>query len=183
MAFPKSAAPNWKPRMPETKSYWSPERKYGLRLPVPLESVLITRSIKSIPQETGGVLVGYYTENLRCAVATDASGPPPDSQAGRTWFHRGTRGLDSWLDRLWSEKGHYFIGEWHCHMGTVSSPSPTDYFQLREIAFSTEYQCAIPLLLIVCDLHTRPRVRAYVFAEGGRLVELTLEDSFCGCSY
>ena len=175
MGAPGSDAHNCSQSMPEPKRYWSSERGYGLILPASVERSIIYHSAESIPCETGGVLVGYYTEDLSCAVATGSSKAPADSQSGKTWFIRGTYGLSRWLDRLWRAEGHYFIGEWHCHPEPVRPPSPTDLYQLREIASSPAYQCAVPLLVIVSAPATTPQINPYVLAKSGRVLNLRLE--------
>ncbi len=70
---------------------------------------------QSALNETGSILVGSYTDTLDCAEVIAASTAPSDSQKGRTWFHRGTKGLQRWLGMLWQHKRTYYLGEWHFH--------------------------------------------------------------------
>ncbi len=129
------------------------------------------------PAETGGILVGRYNDALNCAVVTDASERPPDSRSGRTWLLRGTAGLQSWLDRLWSSsKRRYYLGEWHFHPGGAPEPSPTDIEQMGKIARSPSYECPEPVLLLVGGAaEKRSDVRVYVFlSKGGRAAPVEL---------
>lgn len=101
------------------------------------------------PLETGGVLIGYYTEALDEAVVTDALGPPSDSRFRPCSFLRGVRGLATLLRRLWRRTPRrYYLGEWHLHPNASPSPSLRDRAQMQEIA-AGDYNCSDPILLIV----------------------------------
>lgn len=131
----------------------------------------------SAPEETGGILVGFYTNTLDCGVVTDISERPPDSSSGRDWFMRGTVGLQGWLDRLWRRrKRRYYLGEWHFHPGGTAEPSSMDTEQMTKISRSVSYKCPEPMLLLVggsgddCS-----DVRVYVFiAKNGRVAPTEL---------
>jgi len=98
--------------------------------------------------ETGGIVVGNYSQSHEVALIWDVSGPPHDSKSGATWFQRGVRGLQAWLHRLWN-KNHYYLGEWHFHPGGRPIPSDTDLRQIKEISDSADYRCPEPVLIIV----------------------------------
>jgi hypothetical protein len=70
--------------------FWSVDRRFGLRVSEQGLDGLRTQCREVEDCETGGILVGYYTESLDCAVVTAVSRPPRDSSAGPTWFYRGT---------------------------------------------------------------------------------------------
>lgn len=128
--------------------------------------------------ETGGILVGVYTEELDCAIVTGVSGPPRDSRGGPAWFIRGVYGLQRWLDGLWKKERHYFLGDWHFHPGAVPEPSAQDIRQTEEIALSPKYMCPEPILLIVGGdppevLH--PGAFVYVIGKGIIPLPRTLE--------
>ncbi|WP_420714962.1 Mov34/MPN/PAD-1 family protein [Corallococcus sp. bb12-1] len=99
--------------------------------------------------ETGGILVGRYSEALDCAQVRRVSDPPSDSARGRTWFERGTQGLQAWIDRCWSSDRDHYLGEWHFHPFAAPTPSGPDIRQLKAIAHAPGYGCPEPLLLIV----------------------------------
>lgn len=73
--------------------FWSDSPVFGLKIESDTLARILESCRLSAPEETGGILVGYYTDALDCAVVTDASERPPDSKSGRTWFARGTIGL------------------------------------------------------------------------------------------
>jgi integrative and conjugative element protein (TIGR02256 family) len=99
--------------------------------------------------ETGGVLIGYYTEDSITAVVTEVTGPPKDSKRGHSWFVRGFDGLKALLARRWKQptKQHY-LGEWHYHPAVHVEPSEEDRQQLIKIAQDSAYACKEPLMII-----------------------------------
>src|SRR5438874_5552195 len=84
-------------RMPDL-DFWSNDRSFGLHVgEEPMWNILWLCG-RSGSCETGGILVGHYTDAHNCAVVTAVSGPTADSNSGKTTFYRGTRGLQKWLD-------------------------------------------------------------------------------------
>lgn len=121
--------------------------------------------------ETGGVLVGSYTEGHTFATVTDAWPAAEDSKSGKTWFLRGVRGLNQALRRLWDAGSGYYLGEWHYHPGGSPFPSVPDIEQMSAISTSAQYACPEPLLLIVGGLPDEFTVRVYVFPAAGPCLE------------
>lgn len=111
--------------------------------------------------ETGGIIIGYYTDTDNVAVVTNITGPPPDSQSGRTWFKRGVQGLKKVLHDSWRQD-EFYIGEWHFHpLGSVS-PSGQDYKQMNEIAASKKYHCPEPVMIIIAGSFNQYVVQPYL---------------------
>jgi integrative and conjugative element protein (TIGR02256 family) len=153
--------------------FWSEDRRFGLTID-DRELLQITGICsRANAKETGGILVGLYTEALNCAMVTAISDAPPDSRIGRHWFDRGVAGLQRWLNKLWFKKRHYYLGEWHLHPNGLPNPSQTDIDQMKAIATSSEYRCPEPILLIVGgSLTSRWKMKAFVFTNGERFIEL-----------
>lgn len=153
--------------------FWSRDRKFGLSLK---ESVLlegINEYVDSTSQETGGILVGYYTPAHDCAVVTALSGPPEDSVRGPRLFERGTKGIQRWISRLWREKRHFYLGEWHFHPGGEPVPSPDDVEQMQNLSKDKKLKCPEPVLLIVAGTFKGGwTTNAYVFPEDQERVSL-----------
>jgi integrative and conjugative element protein (TIGR02256 family) len=149
------------------KLYQTQDRKYGCQL----SNVAIQRMLRLCQQsrntETGGVLVGYYTQDYSYAVVTEVSSAPIDSRSGPTWFQRGIVGIQVWLNSLWKQRQpQYYLGEWHFHPGSTPQPSSTDIAQMKNIAASKQYQCPEPLLIIIGG--TPPNnwsIRVFVFSD------------------
>lgn len=100
-------------------------------------------------KETGGILIGRYTNDYSTATIMEASEPPQDSRTGATWFNRGVAGLRQLLARRWRASSRsYYLGEWHYHPARVIVPSGEDWAQMASIAEGHEYKCREPILLI-----------------------------------
>ncbi len=164
-------------RKPTTNGleFWSDDHRFGLRIFNREVSELLRICADSGSMEAGGILVGFYTARHDCAVVRAISGPPSDSQRGRTWFHRGVHGLQEWLDRYWYVSRHYYLGEWHFHSHGSPLPSQSDVWQLKCIANSALYKCPEPVLLITGgDPLVGWTAGAYVFPRGEKPIQLSM---------
>ena len=133
--------------------------------------------------ETGGILVGRYTPKHDTAIVTDASGPPPDSNRQSRVFFRGIKGLQRLLNRLWFDKGEYYLGEWHFHPWAPANASGTDKDQLRKYSQDELLQCPEPIMLIIGgDPSAEWMLKAYISprCEEVREMEPVNEDSALG---
>lgn len=134
---------------------WTAQDLFGVRISQAVVDRMISCCLASHPLETGGILVGRYISGGDCADVVTASGPPVDSKRGATWFIRGTRHLQRWLNHLWREREQHYLGEWHYHPSACSQPSGQDKDQIRKIAKNMKARCPEPLLIIIggdtCD--------------------------------
>ncbi|MFP3939770.1 MAG: Mov34/MPN/PAD-1 family protein [Thermoanaerobaculia bacterium] len=134
----------------------------------------------SLPNETGGVLIGYYTRSRRTAVVESATLPSPDSEASRTRFYRGVVGLQRLLARFWRrppEERRYYLGEWHVHPGGASVPSQHDHAQMLEIARSENYQCPEAILVLLGgDLTSGGSLAIWIFRREEAPIRLRQEN-------
>lgn len=124
--------------------------------------------------ETGGILIGRYSDDLAVAIVREATPPPTDSKRGRSWFVRGVSGLRQMLGNRWQAKERtFYVGEWHFHPANHVEPSANDFAQMIEIGRAREYDCKEPLLLILCaSKHEGQRIfRAFVCQAEGALME------------
>lgn len=144
--------------------FWSDDCRFGLRVFVEQTSQILRLCIDAKGNEVGGVLAGFYTVAHDCAVVKAISSLPADSRSGKTWFNRGVRGLQVWLDLLWHRQRYYYLGEWHFHPNGVPVPSQVDAEQMKGIACSERYRCPEPVLLIIGgDPLADWTAKAYVF--------------------
>jgi len=167
--------PLWKP-VPSDRSFQSDDGRFGLTIGRSELKKILRYSLAAGRLETGGILVGHYSQHHDVAFVGDVSGPPRDSKSGVTWFHRGIQGLQTWLNGLWS-KDSYYLGEWHFHPGGRPAASGIDLRQIKEISEAPAYLCPEPLLIIVGG--TMPaswEVAAYVSPRNCSLVELKQMD-------
>jgi integrative and conjugative element protein (TIGR02256 family) len=128
---------------------------------------------KSANQETGGILIGYYSDDNRTAIICEATPPPNDSRKGKSWFWRGVTGLRSLLLDRWNQRQRtYYLGEWHYHPTQIIEPSFTDLKQMIDISKSRRYHCSEPILIIVgCGSKAKTLARAFVFPKGHERLE------------
>jgi hypothetical protein len=81
-----------------------------------LEKLRVARQDR-LPNETGGILLGFYDMQRHIVYVADAILSPPDSQEWPTVYVRGYHGLKQALDRAgritdWRLE---YVGEWHSH--------------------------------------------------------------------
>lgn len=127
--------------------YVSDDKRYGMTLPQTLLQRALVLCSQSEGQETGGILIGHYHNNLAMAQVQELTGPPADSRRGPVSFLRGTAGLSALLTEKWAQ-GLYYVGEWHFHPGGSPHPSRADSSQMQAIAGDPRCQCPAPLLVI-----------------------------------
>lgn len=151
----------------------SDDRLFSVRLSTEVLSTIANLCSGSLNQETGGILVGRYTEDCRCAEITAVSDLPDDSDCGRAWLHRGIRGLGSWLQKHWKRRREYYLGEWHYHPFGSVTPSQTDQVAMRRVACSRTSSCPEPILVIIgANGQGQMVMSATVFTQLGASIQL-----------
>ena len=111
-------------------------------------SAILTMCQSAQSVETGGILIGSYSDEQTTASVREALGPPDGSRSNRTSFERGTKGLAGALRERWPVGQHY-VGEWHFHPAGTGGPSSQDIRQMTEISLDPAYDCSMPILIIV----------------------------------
>lgn len=102
-----------------------------------LEQQLRAWRTAQLPNETGGVLLGYYDFNISALMVVAALPAPPDSKSSPRSFERGVEGLLEAVQEASRRTGGIvdYIGEWHSHPPRHSaSPSRDDVVQLVHLA-------------------------------------------------
>lgn len=99
--------------------------------------------------ETGGILVGKYTEDDSRVLVAIADEPAPDSVQGATTLCRGSEGVNEWLEEQRRLKQVEYLGEWHYHPSGRPDPSEIDKETSRGIADNDDYACSEPIMIIV----------------------------------
>jgi integrative and conjugative element protein (TIGR02256 family) len=107
--------------------------------------------MEQLPNETGGVLLGYFDLQLSRVYVVEALPAPTDSQGDMSGFTRGIAGLKDAVrtaqDRTANIVG--YIGEWHSHpSGTTSQPSSADIYLLKSLA-SELHSDGLPALMLI----------------------------------
>jgi integrative and conjugative element protein (TIGR02256 family) len=89
-----------------------------------------------LPNETGGVIVGYTDHKIKKIYIIDVLPPPPDSQEEPTGFIRGVEGLTRQIEQVKQQTSSMvgYIGEWHSHPPFSSvSPSRDDRILMEHL--------------------------------------------------
>jgi integrative and conjugative element protein (TIGR02256 family) len=110
---------------------------FDLFLDAGIEQQLRELRTQGFPNETGGVLLGYYDFNIGAVVVVAGLPAPPDSKSNRDSFVRGIAGLAETVSEASRRTAGIvgYIGEWHSHPpGHTSSPSRDDLLQLVHLA-------------------------------------------------
>jgi len=161
-----------------TKRLTTANRKYSIVIPerVLRQAILLC---KKRWRETGGIIIGYYSDDSSTATITSMSKPPKDSRAGVSWFERGVHGLNKLLRKVWGlNTPQYYLGEWHYHPAKQIHPSPDDLEQMLAIRKNDDYQCKEPIMIILgIAAESRVPLRAFVFSEKSQELELIMEES------
>lgn len=106
-------------------------------------------ALKHYPNEFGGFLIGYYSDDFKTLILTDLL-VPNEYKSYRTLFERGTNGITEKLIELFKLKEkRYYVGEWHSHPNASSRYSSTDLNAMKNIAKSESIRIENPILLIV----------------------------------
>lgn len=135
----------------------SPERclRFGdlnVFIDLGLEQKLRSLRAERVPDETGGILLGYHDFNVNALVVVDALPAPVDSSASPAFFERGIEGLTSAVAEAGRRTAGVvgYIGEWHSHPpGYSSAPSGHDLYQLVYLALGMADEGLLAVSLIV----------------------------------
>jgi integrative and conjugative element protein (TIGR02256 family) len=153
-----------------TQDCWSANNgEYLLEITSDAWRLLEAECAEANGRETGGILIGYYSDDNSTAVITEVTLPPKDSTFGANWFVRGVIGLRTLLFRRWQNASRrtYYLGEWHYHPANHIMPSDDDIKQMKAISDRPEYQCKEPIMLIIGNkINSSKSFRVFVFPNG-----------------
>ncbi|MEW8027571.1 MAG: Mov34/MPN/PAD-1 family protein, partial [Candidatus Thiodiazotropha sp.] len=108
-----------------------------------------------LPNETGGVLLGYYDLALNMLAIVDCLPAPSDSNSSKVMFERGTGGVQQAVEQATHRTAGNvrYIGEWHSHPdGYNSDPSSNDLFLLSELAIGMNADGLPGIIMIISDV-------------------------------
>lgn len=139
----------------------SPDKLFEVNLRQELYSQMQQYCIKSYPRETGGIIIGNYSNDLKMANINKALGPPQKSIHQRSRFIRSGIGIKQILDFEW-EMGNYYLGEWHYHPNASPTPSYPDIKQMMLFSHDKSLNCPEPILLIIGGTKERWLLSAHI---------------------
>lgn len=109
---------------------------------------LMKEANKHYPNEYGGFLIGYYTEDRKTLKIT-RNIPPKKYNGSSSAFIRKSDGIENELKELYKKSpSEYYIGEWHSHPNGSSMYSSTDLNAMKKIVECSTVQIENPILLI-----------------------------------
>ena len=111
---------------------------------------MISEADEHTPDETGGVLLGYWRDEQ--PVITQALGPGPNAVHKREAFIPDYEYHEAEIDRLYSETRSWtlhYLGDWHTHPGMPGYLSRRDVRTLRRIATYRLARVPRPVMLIL----------------------------------
>lgn len=111
--------------------------EFDLFIDAGAEAQLRDLRASGLPNETGGVLLGYYDFNIKAVMVVTCLPAPPDSTASQGAFKRGIAGLADAVNEASRRTAGIvgYIGEWHSHpRGHTATPSRDDFVQLVHLA-------------------------------------------------
>lgn len=153
----------------EITSFQSKDMRFGLKIPDAQLNSIYEMCASSSNKETGGILIGYYSDNLSWATITKATAPPLGSICCAFSFIREGKTLLHLLDKLW-KKQQYYIGEWHFHPNASSTPSNADRETMKSLASTKSIHCPEPILLIIGGNCKEWNLHCSVFVNGQEIV-------------
>jgi integrative and conjugative element protein (TIGR02256 family) len=105
------------------------------------------------PNETGGVLMGYWAANE--VVITDSIRGGPLAQRTPTRFLPDHSYQARAIEEIYNSSGgsHSYLGDWHTHPRGRLALSPTDVLTLRRIAKHREARVASPIMMLLAGDH------------------------------
>jgi len=117
-----------------------------------LKEKLAATRMFHLPNETGGIIIGYIDHKLKHIYVVDILNAPADSEAELTGFTRGVKGLRAALDEVCRRTAGIagYIGEWHSHPELTSAyPSSLDRALIKELADALDLDGHPALMIIV----------------------------------
>lgn len=103
------------------------------------------------PQETGGVLLGYWAAEGGDPVVTHGVGPGPNAVHSTDRFVPDHEYHIEEIARLYEESDRQlqYLGDWHSHPNGAGTLSNLDHTCLRRIGRSPEARVENPIMLIL----------------------------------
>lgn len=108
---------------------------WNIKISPTLIEKLYTQRHASLPNETGGVLIGSYDFAHNICYIVDSIDSPSDSEEYPNAYIRGCKGLGDNISRIENITiGNLtYVGEWHSHPTVSTQPSKDDLFLLSSI--------------------------------------------------
>ena len=144
------------------------ERECTVYLPDAALQTMADIAQRARPNETGGTLIGYYSEDRALAHVVKALGVRRGARSSRTRFYRPPDDVDGKLAEIYRNSGGqlYYLGEWHSHPSGNLLPSATDLRTLQDLARSPDVATDTPILILLAGDSSQAVKTACFLIEG-----------------
>lgn len=127
-------------------------RKAEVLVPASIVREMEADADRHVPDETGGVLLGYAarTDAMRIQV-TDQIGPGPNAVHRRNFYCPDSEWQAQEIAAVYVDSGRIstYLGDWHSHPGGSRRPSRLDRATARRIALCEQARAPHPVMLIL----------------------------------
>jgi proteasome lid subunit RPN8/RPN11 len=155
------------------RRFSSPDATISVEVNKGIFDSMVAACRKSPNKETGGILVGRYSNGGTIAQILEALPPSIDSVGTSSTFSRGTHRLSNELTSRWAKTGSHYVGEWHYHPLGNGQPSDRDISQMVDFAREESMQSPVPIMVIVFRSGSdQYELRAFLFTQDGRTLVL-----------
>lgn len=157
--------------------WWRPKIKIHVAESVFIDTKRIAEH--SFPNEAGGTLMGYWSEDGKELVVTDVIGPGPAATHKPTSFKPDYSFQEREIERLYNESGriHTYLGDWHSHPDGPAELSGTDRRTLKNIASFPQARAKNPIMILLSGRPDQWRTTAWQLSKWGlREADLVLRD-------
>lgn len=117
-------------------------------MPAGVADAIAAEAERATPDETGGVLIGYWAKPYTEVVVTAMVGPGPEAVHGRGHFLPDHAYQEKEIARYYTESGrlHTYLGDWHSHMSPYSGLSRRDRRTAWRIGTHAEARVPVPVM-------------------------------------
>jgi len=111
---------------------------------------MIAEAERTLPFETGGVLLGYWAASDQ-VVLTDSIGPGPRALHRKGSFVPDPSYHENGIARVYAESGcrYTYLGDWHTHPKSIPRMSRLDRGTLRRISTYSPARAPVALMAIL----------------------------------
>jgi [CysO sulfur-carrier protein]-S-L-cysteine hydrolase len=133
----------------------------------------------NFPNETGGTLLGHYTNSMKIAVITEITRSKKNAKTSPVSFIRPSdHGESIENKKIIRAKGKlFYLGEWHSHPNGNPHPSTNDLRSLMFLAVHPNVPADTPIMLIIGnDLSINTKNLTCSMAEKNGICEISNPD-------
>lgn len=124
---------------------------------------LVRETGRHLPNESGGILLGYWARQPTEAVVTEAVGPGPRAEHRKDGFRPDADYHEAAIAEAYLGSGTRitYLGDWHSHPACSGALSKRDRRTLRHIAEDANSRLPRPFMVIVGRRDRRMEIAAW----------------------